>query len=154
MDIFDKILEICKGLSKNMPDIVFIGGVAVYLHATVRHSKIVAPEASHDADFMISFSDYGILKDMEEITYTPHLAKHQMVVNDVEFDCEHVAPLRGWNRARSGMLRARFTEHLLSRSVLISAHVDHLVSCNQGVSVRKKLRTLVPPRFGRHEEVK
>jgi hypothetical protein len=44
------------------------------------------PEASHDADFMISFSDYGVLKDQEEITSTKRLAKHQMYLNNVEFD--------------------------------------------------------------------
>ena len=44
------------------------------------------PDVSHDADFMISLPDYGILKDEEEITPNPRLAKHQMIVEGVEFD--------------------------------------------------------------------
>lgn len=83
---FAKILNLCTGLSRELEDVVFIGGVAVYLHSTVARELAVAPEASHDADFMISFSDYGVLKDEEEVTPTPRLGKHQMVVDGVEFD--------------------------------------------------------------------
>jgi hypothetical protein len=86
MPSFDKILNLCHAFSQDLTDVVFIGGVAVYLHASERASASIPPEASHDADFMISFSDYGILKDAEEITATPRLAKHQMVVDKVEFD--------------------------------------------------------------------
>jgi hypothetical protein len=35
---------------------------------------------------MISFADYDVLKDQEEITSNTRLAKHQMVVEGVEFD--------------------------------------------------------------------
>jgi len=86
MPSFDKILSLCLALSSDLTDVVFIGGVAVYLHATKRSLAAVPLEASHDADFMISFSDYGVLKDAEEITPTPRLAKHQMIVEGVEFD--------------------------------------------------------------------
>lgn len=86
MPTFDKILKICWALSDDLDDIVFIGGVAVYLHAVKRASDLVPPEASHDADFMISFEDYGTLKDLEEIVPNTRLAKHQMVVENVELD--------------------------------------------------------------------
>jgi hypothetical protein len=86
MPSFAKILDLCSLLSGELADIVFIGGVAVYLHTLRRELAAAPPEASHDADFMISLSDYGILKDEEELTSTPRLAKHQMIVDGVEFD--------------------------------------------------------------------
>ena len=86
MPSFSKILDLCLSLSQELPGVVFIGGVAVYLHAAQEALAGVSPETSHDADFMISFSGYGILKDVEEITYTFRLAKHQMIVGGVEFD--------------------------------------------------------------------
>jgi hypothetical protein len=86
MTTFDKILDTSLGLGRELPDIVFIGGVAVYLHTLKRASSAIPLEASHDADFTISFSGYDFLKDAAEITATPRLAKHQMVVDDVEFD--------------------------------------------------------------------
>lgn len=85
MSSFSKILDMCRGLSRDLSDVVFIGGVAVYLHALGRSMKVPL-EASHDADFMVSLSDYGVLKDIEEITPTPRLSKHQMFVDGVEFD--------------------------------------------------------------------
>lgn len=69
-----------------MPDIVLIGGVAVYLHALAREIDYVQPEASHDADFMISLVDYDELKDEYEVTSNRRLSKHQMIVEGVELD--------------------------------------------------------------------
>lgn len=86
MPDFSKILDLCASLSSELTDVVFIGGVGVYLHLASHPLESVPLEASHDADFMISLSDYGILKDQEELTPTPRLAKHQMIVEGVEFD--------------------------------------------------------------------
>jgi len=86
MPSFHKILNLCSGLSKELTDVVFIGGVAVYLHTMKRSLRRVPLETSHDADFMISFADYGILKDEEELTPNSRLGKHQMIVEGVEFD--------------------------------------------------------------------
>jgi hypothetical protein len=86
MTSFNKILSLSQALSQELSDVVFIGGVAVYLHTVKKAQAAIPLEASHDADFTISFSDYGILKDEEEITATPRLAKHQMIVDGVEFD--------------------------------------------------------------------
>lgn len=86
MPSFHKILDLCSSLSQNFPHLVFIGGVAVYLHALARASGTVKPEASHDADLMISFLDYGVLKDEAEIAHNKRLAKHQMIVDDIELD--------------------------------------------------------------------
>jgi hypothetical protein len=121
MVTFTKILDLCLALSQELSDVVFIGGVAVYLHAIKKASKVVPPESSHDADFMVSFTDYGILKDTEEVTPTPRLAKHQMVVDGVEFDvyverlCRLVVPYDEV-RAHSVLveeIRVACLEHLL-----------------------------------------
>jgi hypothetical protein len=86
MPSFSKILNLSRALSHELPDVVFIGGVAVYLHLIQKALRIIPLEASHDADFMVSFADYGVLKDVEEITPTPRLAKHQMIMDGVEFN--------------------------------------------------------------------
>jgi hypothetical protein len=85
MGTFDKILDQCRTVGGLLSDVVFIGGVAVYLHAR-RARTSVPPEASYDADFMISRSDFGILKDLEEVTSNPRLGRHQMLSEGVEFD--------------------------------------------------------------------
>ena len=86
MQSFSRILDLCQSFSDTLPGVVFIGGVAVYLHACEAAVATIVPESSHDADFMISFSGYGCLKDMEEITYNSRQCKHQMIVDEVEFD--------------------------------------------------------------------
>jgi len=85
MQTFDKIIRKCRELGGEYPDVVFIGGVAVYLHASSAGTG-VPPEASHDADFMVSVFDYGAIKDAEEVTANPRLGKHQMLSGGVEFD--------------------------------------------------------------------
>jgi hypothetical protein len=83
---FNHILDLCQKFNEDLTHIVFIGGVAVYLHWMERTRPDMEPDVSHDADFMISLAEYGILKDAEEITPTARLAKHQMIVDGVEFD--------------------------------------------------------------------
>jgi hypothetical protein len=83
---FNKILDLCSSLSRDLSEVVFIGDVAVYLHAAKRSLGLVTLETSHDADFMISFSDFGVLREEEEITRNRRLSKHQMVVGGVELD--------------------------------------------------------------------
>jgi hypothetical protein len=85
MKQFDKILVKCREVGDLLADVVFIGGVAVYLYSRERATG-VPPEASHDADFMISMTDFGVLRDLEEVTSTPRLGKHQMLSGGVEFD--------------------------------------------------------------------
>lgn len=60
------------------PDgVVFIGGVAVFMHSS-RNSAITT-EFSHDADFLISMSDYIDLRDIENVTPNKRLVKQQIV---------------------------------------------------------------------------
>ncbi len=86
MPSFHKILDLSLLVSSQLEGVVFIGGVAVYLHAVKRSLDVAPPESSHDADFMISFHDYDILKDEQEITSNSRLSKHQMMLDGVEFD--------------------------------------------------------------------
>jgi predicted nucleotidyltransferase len=83
---FSKILDVCRELTAELPDIVFIGGVAVYLHSLRKTLVSAPPEASHDGDFAISFVDYGALKDAIEVVPNQRLGKHQMVYENIEFD--------------------------------------------------------------------
>ena len=122
MQSFSRILDLCQSFSDTLPGVVFIGGVAVYLHASEASREAIVPESSHDADFMISFSGYGDLKDMAEITYNSRLHKHQMSMDEVEFDI-YVERLNGlivpyddvYAQADTiGNVQAACLEHLLS----------------------------------------
>ena len=66
--------------------IVFIGGVAVYLHARLAKLSGAWIEFSHDGDFYISLSDYADLRDIEEVTTNRRLNKHQIIKDGIDFD--------------------------------------------------------------------
>jgi hypothetical protein len=83
---FDNILTVCVNLNNLYPEIVFIGGAAVYRHLQKHAVEALPPDASHDADFMISLMDYGKLKDVEVVYPNKRLSKHQMSLDRVEFD--------------------------------------------------------------------
>ncbi len=77
---------ICE-LSDYFPEgVVFIGGVAVYLH--VRGAKVPEKwvEFSHDGDFYISLADFSDLRDIEEVTQNRRLSKYQIIKHGMEFD--------------------------------------------------------------------
>ena len=77
---------ICE-LSEYFPEgIVFIGGVAVYLHARAGRVPENWIEFSHDGDLYISLSDFGDLRDTEEVTANRRLTKHQFIKNGIDFD--------------------------------------------------------------------
>jgi hypothetical protein len=66
--------------------IVFIGGIAVYLHAVNNPATRGYAEATHDGDFYISMADMGELRDLEELTPNRRLSKHQLIKAGFEFD--------------------------------------------------------------------
>jgi hypothetical protein len=87
---------ICE-LSSYYPEgIVFIGGVAVYLHVHGDKDPSVWVEFSHDGDFFISMRDFADLRDMEEVTTNRRLNKHQIIKEGIDFDIyvEHRNGLR------------------------------------------------------------
>ncbi|MDX2225998.1 MAG: hypothetical protein SFY92_02695 [Verrucomicrobiae bacterium] len=86
-DDFEKLLRACLEFSMLFPDgVVFIGGIAVYLHAMNHEKTRALAEATHDADFYISLADMADLRDIEEVTANRRLNKHQLIKNGFEFD--------------------------------------------------------------------
>lgn len=83
---FEKLIGACNDVAEMFPHVIFIGGIAVYLHA-MNHAKTRAmAETTHDADFYISLADMGDLRDVEEVTPNRRLSKHQMIKRTFEFD--------------------------------------------------------------------
>jgi hypothetical protein len=84
---FPQLLTACEELSGLFPDgIVFIGGIAVYLHAINTPATEGFAEATHDGDFYISIADMAELRDIEELTPNRRLSKHQLTKAGFEFD--------------------------------------------------------------------
>jgi hypothetical protein len=84
---FRRLLGLCAEIAQIAPaGIVFIGGVAVYLHAVNLPATEAFAEATHDADFYISLADMADLRDLEEVTPNRRLHKHQLIKDGFEFD--------------------------------------------------------------------
>ena len=84
---FETLLAACAEVAQLFPDgVVFIGGIAVYLHAKNHEQTSELAELTHDADFYISLADMGDLRDIEEVTANRRLSKHQMIKRGFEFD--------------------------------------------------------------------
>jgi hypothetical protein len=86
-DQFPALLAACEELSSMFRDgIVFIDGIAVYLHAVNNPATRIFAEATHDGDFYISMADISELRDKEELTPNRRLSKHQLIKAGFEFD--------------------------------------------------------------------
>ena len=84
---FQRLLVACDEVSHEYPEgVVYIGGIAVYLHATNNPRTAQYAESTHDADFYISLADMGDLRDAEEVVPNRRLSKHQMMRDGFEFD--------------------------------------------------------------------
>ena len=84
---FQKLLGLCAQLASEYPDgLVYIGGIAVYLHATNSTAASQYAEATHDADFYISAADMSDLREREEVQANRRLSRHQIVRGGFEFD--------------------------------------------------------------------
>jgi hypothetical protein len=83
---FQHILGEVTRLAEEHPGHVFIGGVAVYLHAINNPRTKATAEASHDADFMLALSEFADLRDTDEVVANRRLSKHQLIRHGVEFD--------------------------------------------------------------------
>ncbi len=86
MDEFQRILGEVARIAEEHPGHVFIGGVAVYLHAINNPRTKEGAEASHDADFMLALSEFADLRDTDEVVANRRLSKHQLIRRGVEFD--------------------------------------------------------------------
>ncbi len=86
MDGFQHILAEVDRIAVEHPHHVFIGGIAVYLHAVNNPATKDIAETSHDADFMLALADFAELRDTDEVVANRRLSKHQLIRNGVEFD--------------------------------------------------------------------
>lgn len=86
MEAFQKILGEVARLAEEHPGHVFIGGVAVYLHAVNNPRTKDRAETSHYADFMLSLAEFADLRDTDEVVANRRLSKHQLIRHGVEFD--------------------------------------------------------------------
>lgn len=86
IDDFLQVLAACKELASQFPDIVFIGGIAVYLHTINDKQTADLAESTHYADFYISIADMSDLRDIEDVTPNRRLNKHQLIKRGIEFD--------------------------------------------------------------------
>jgi len=66
--------------------VAYIGGIAVYAHATAKVETATYAAKSHDADFMIMLPEFVDLRDIEVLTPNRQLGKQQFVKNGFEFD--------------------------------------------------------------------
>ena len=64
--------------------IVFIGGVAVFLHVKGKRAPFI--DYSHDGDFYISLGDFSELRDTDEVVLNRRLRKHQIIRDGIDFD--------------------------------------------------------------------
>lgn len=67
-------------------EIVFIGGIAVYLHAVNHPSTEALAEATRDVDFYVSISAFSDLREAEEVVSSRSMSKQEFKKGDVSFD--------------------------------------------------------------------
>lgn len=84
---FDQLLQACAELADWFPEgLVFIGGMAVYLHAINQEATRALAETTHDADLYISLADMADLRELEELTSNRRLGKHQLIKRGFDVD--------------------------------------------------------------------
>ena len=119
---FAKLLSICQEIASTYPEgVVFIGGIAIYLHSINHKETRALAEFTHDADFYISLADLADLRDREEVVANRRLNKHQIIKSGFEFDIyteRHAALVVPYDQAAAhavsyDKLRVAGLEHLL-----------------------------------------
>lgn len=84
---FERLMLACAELAQRFPEgLVYIGGIAVYLHALNHPASRELAEFTHDADLYIALADMGDLRDQESLTPNRRLSKHQLILRGFEFD--------------------------------------------------------------------
>lgn len=119
---FQELMLACQEIATLFPEgVVFIGGIAVYLHSVNRKETRDLAEFTHDADFYISIADMADLRDIEEVVANRRLSKHQLVKRGFEFDIyteRHSALLVPYDQViahavKYDALRVASLEHLI-----------------------------------------
>lgn len=121
------LLRSVAEVSSWAPDeIVFIGGIAVYLHAVNHPATEALAEATRDVDFYVSISAFSDLREVEEVVSNRRLSKQEFRKGDVSFDV-YVQ--------RAASLRVSYEEvaaHAVSYDGIRVASVEHLLVLKLG----------------------
>jgi len=84
---FEKLLAICNETGRLYePGLIFIGGIAVYLHAINQPQVEPYAEATKDADVYISLASFSDMRDIEELSQNARLSKHEFQKGGFSFD--------------------------------------------------------------------
>lgn len=84
---FAKLLPLCHEVGRMYePGLVYIGGIAVYLHAANTEGLRELSEATQDADFYISVAGFSDLREIEELTANSLQTKHEFRKGGFSFD--------------------------------------------------------------------
>lgn len=84
---FGQLMGACTELAGYFPEgLVFIGGIAVYMHSIHHQATRDLAETTHDADLYISLADMADLREIEELTANRRLGKHQLIKRGFDFD--------------------------------------------------------------------
>ena len=85
--LFAKLLPLCHEVGRMYePGLIYIGGIAVYLHAANTEGVSELSEATQDADFYISVAGFSDLREIEELTANSLQSKHEFRKRDFSFD--------------------------------------------------------------------
>lgn len=74
---FGDLLSVVSEVGRLYEDLVYIGGIAVYLHAVNHQASEPFAEATTDADLYISLANLSDLRNIEELTQNPRLSKQE-----------------------------------------------------------------------------
>lgn len=83
---FADLLAVVRETGQLYDDVVYIGGIAVYLHAVNHDRTREFAEATHDADFYISLANLSDLRQIEEVTENKRLSKREFHKAGFAFD--------------------------------------------------------------------
>lgn len=84
---FERLLSICIDTGRLYePGMIFIGGIAVYMHAVNKVGAAEFAEATNDADVYISIAGFSDLRDIEELSANSRLSKHEFQKGGFSFD--------------------------------------------------------------------
>ena len=87
MDNFEYLLAICYDIASEHPgQVVFIGGVAAFLHVVNSPLFGAYAETTHDGDFYISLAGFHELRDTDELVSIKRLRKHSFTRKGFDFD--------------------------------------------------------------------
>jgi hypothetical protein len=124
MDIaeWSRLLTAVQEIQEWFPEgVAYIGGIAVFAHASAEAATAKYAGMSHDADLMILLPDFADLRDIEALTPNRRLGKQQFSRDGFEFDVyvegQHNLPVPAdeavaWAQMKNG-LRVACAEHLL-----------------------------------------